>query len=87
MEQSIGHVVLNAPSGFHARPASQFAKLSKDFLGDITLYYGDRSANGKSVMNLLALGAGPGSSLKVEVNGPNAKVMLEALIAFLETMQ
>lgn len=87
MEQRIAQVVLNAPSGFHARPASLFAKLTKDYSGDVVLRYGDRTANGKSVMNLLALGAGPGSTVQVEVHGTNAEEMLQSLVDFLETMQ
>lgn len=86
-EHQTAQVILKAPSGFHARPASMFAKLTKDFPGDIVLRYGSHTANGKSVMNLLALGAGLGSELVVDVTGPNASEVLKTLVGFLETME
>lgn len=79
-------VTLTAPAGFHARPASQFAQLAKNFQGEITLTLGTRHANGKSIMNLLALGATSGSTVTLDVIGPEAEPMAKSLVEFLETM-
>jgi phosphotransferase system HPr (HPr) family protein len=86
LEHITTDVTLSAPSGFHARPASVFAKMAKDFEGDITLTLGERHANGKSVMNLLTLGAAPGSVVTLEVVGPGAEEMANSLAEFLRTM-
>lgn len=69
--------------GIHARPASMFVKTANKFKSDIFVQKGDEKVNGKSIMGLMMLAAGPGSKLHVTAegdDGPEALKEIEALI-------
>jgi phosphocarrier protein len=51
-------------AGIHARPAAMFVKLASRFKSDIFVEKDGEKVNGKSIMGLLMLAAGPGSRLK-----------------------
>jgi phosphocarrier protein HPr len=70
-------------AGIHARPAAMFVRLASKFQSDIFVIKDGEKVNGKSIMGLLMLAAGPGSRLHLEVVGPDAEKALceiEALI-------
>ncbi len=58
--------------GIHARPAAMFVKIASRYSCDIFLEKDGEKINGKSIMGLLMLAAGPGSTLRLEVNGKDA---------------
>jgi len=58
--------------GIHARPAAMFVKIASRYDCDIFLEKDGEKINGKSIMGLLMLAAGPGSKLRMEVNGKDA---------------
>ncbi|MBM3829226.1 MAG: HPr family phosphocarrier protein [Verrucomicrobia bacterium] len=58
--------------GIHARPAAMFVKIASRHTCDIFLEKDGEKINGKSIMGLLMLAAGPGSLLKLEANGKDA---------------
>jgi len=69
--------------GIHARPASQFVKIANRFSCDIFVERSGEKVNGKSIMGLLMLAAGPGTKLIIHAHGPDAHAALgeiEALI-------
>ncbi|MEK7706752.1 MAG: HPr family phosphocarrier protein [Verrucomicrobiota bacterium] len=69
--------------GIHARPAAAFVRTANRFACDIFVERGGEKVNGKSIMGLLMLAAGPGTKLTVQANGPDAHAALgeiEALI-------
>ncbi len=68
--------------GIHARPAAMFVKVANRFSCDIFVEKDGEKVNGKSIMGLMMLAAGPGSKLKVHANGHDA---LQALVE-LETL-
>jgi len=75
-------VVLNK-AGIHARPAAMFVKTANRFGSDIFVEKDGEKINGKSIMGLMMLAAGPGSKVTLHVKGPDAAaaiVELEALI-------
>ena len=55
--------------GFHARPASQFIQLVKDFPGDVQVELKGKSVNGKSLLHILTLGAKQGGRLTITLIG------------------
>src|SRR5437868_14016144 len=61
-------VVLNK-LGIHARPAALFVKTANRFACDIFVEKDGEQANGKSIMCLMMMAAGPGSNLTVDANG------------------
>lgn len=74
-------VTAPVPHGMHARPASALVEVAKRFASDITVRCGDRTANAKSMMTLLRLGAGGGAPLGIAASGPDAREALEAIAA------
>lgn len=80
-------VILTAPSGFHARPASQFVKMASESQSEVILSCGDNAVNGKSIMGILTLGASCGSEVVVRVEGPDEAEAIEKLVAFLKIME
>lgn len=70
--------------GIHARPAALFVKLASRFSCEIFVEKDGEKVNGKSIMGLMMLAAGPGSRLKVEANGTDAAQALNELETLIE---
>ncbi len=69
--------------GIHARPAAMFVKIANRYGCEIFVEKDGEKVNGKSIMGLMMLAAGPGSKLTVHAHGPDAHqavVELEALV-------
>lgn len=69
--------------GIHARPAAMFVKTANRFHCDIFVEKDGETVNGKSIMGLMMLAAGPGSKLTVRAEGqdaPQALAELETLV-------
>ncbi len=62
--------------GIHARPAALFVKTANRFACDIFVEKDGEKVNGKSIMGLMMLAAGPGSKLIIHANGPDASKAL-----------
>ena len=67
--------------GLHARPAARFVKLANGFSASITVTNGDRSADAKSLLQVLQLEAGKGTTVTIEADGDDADAAVEALTA------
>jgi phosphocarrier protein HPr len=65
--------------GMHARPAAMFVKTANRFACDIFVEKDGEKVNGKSIMGLMMLAAGPGSTLKVSAQGQDASQALAEL--------
>lgn len=72
------------PVGFHLRAAGRIVKLTKTFSSEVTVRYNGRSANAKSIMGLASLAAEFGTSVDIEVEGPDEDAALQALIHLIE---
>ena len=68
--------------GLHARPAALFVQLAKRFTSRVTVKKGRKIVDGKSIMGLLMLAAGPGSRISIIADGADADEALEHLIGF-----
>jgi phosphocarrier protein HPr len=62
--------------GIHARPAAMFVKTANRFSCDIFVEKDGEKVNGKSIMGLMMLAAGPGSKLTVSAQGHDASQAL-----------
>jgi phosphocarrier protein HPr len=62
--------------GIHARPAAMFVKTANRFACDIFVEKDGEKVNGKSIMGLMMLAAGPGSKLTVHAQGQDASQAL-----------
>ena len=65
--------------GIHARPAAMFVKLANRFVCNIFVEKDGERINGKSIMGLLMLAAGPGSRLRLYAEGHDASQALAEL--------
>lgn len=62
--------------GIHARPAAMFVKTANRFTCDIFVEKDGEKVNGKSIMGLMMLAAGPGSKVTVHAHGHDASQAL-----------
>jgi len=69
----VRELVVSNKVGIHARPAAMFVKVASRFDAEIFLEKDGERINGKSIMGLLMLAAGPGCKLKLEVSGSDAE--------------
>lgn len=72
-------VVLRNKHGLHARPATVFVRLAKQFQAAIRVRLGERVADGKSLLSLLQLGAECGTTLYLSAEGADATAALTTL--------
>ena len=55
--------------GIHARPAAMIVRIANRFEGDVWVEKDGEKVNGKSIMGLMMLAAGPGSVLRFSADG------------------
>jgi phosphocarrier protein HPr len=70
--------------GIHARPAAVFVKTANRFASEILVEKDGEKINGKSIMGLMMLAAGPGSKLTIHVRGDDAPQAIEELEALVQ---
>ena len=58
--------------GIHARPASMFVKTANRYRSDVFVEKDGETVNGKSIMGMMMLAAGPGSKIRVRAEGHDA---------------
>jgi phosphocarrier protein HPr len=71
-------VVLNK-LGIHARPAALFVRVANRFSCNIMVEKDGEKINGKSIMGLMMLAAGPGAKLLVSCEGEDCQAAIEAI--------
>jgi phosphocarrier protein len=71
--------VINNRLGLHARPASLFVKATSRFKSTVKIVRDGQEIDGKSIMGLLMLAAGPGTELKIVADGPDENDVLVAV--------
>ena len=65
-------VVINK-LGIHARPAAMFVKTANRFQCDVFVEKDGERVNGKSIMGLMMLAAGPGSKITIVTEGEDGE--------------
>ncbi|HEY6399374.1 MAG TPA: HPr family phosphocarrier protein [Solirubrobacteraceae bacterium] len=63
----------------HARPAANFVRAAMGFSSKVWLAVGEREADAKSLLSILALGARGGTSLRLRAEGEDAVAAVDAL--------
>jgi phosphocarrier protein HPr len=72
-------VMVANPQGLHVRPASLIVKLTSQYQSRIEIIKDNSRIDGKSILDILTLGAPQGTNLVIEAEGPDAGSALEAL--------
>lgn len=72
MPESSELVRLPAGVALHARPAGLFVRAASVFSAAIEVHANGRHANGKSILEILGLGADGGAELRISASGDDA---------------
>lgn len=73
------NVQIENKAGLHARPAALFAQKASAFKSTIMISKGEKTANGKSIINIMGLGVKQGDALLLKIDGPDADEAAAAL--------
>ena len=65
--------------GLHARASAKFVQMVERFEAEIWVTKGSETVGGTSIMGLMMLSAGPGTSITVSAAGPQAQAALDAI--------
>ncbi len=65
--------------GIHARPAAMFVKTASRFTAEIMVEKDGETVNGKSIMGLMMLAAGPGCKLTLHATGTDAQTAVSEI--------
>jgi phosphocarrier protein len=71
--------------GLHARAAAKFVTTAERFNASVEVFRDGQSVAARSIMGLMMLGAGRGSSVELRADGWDAKEALDALTALVES--
>ncbi len=71
--------------GLHLRAANRWVELARRFQSEVRVFWNGRSADGKSILDLLTLGAEAGALLELEVVGPDSDEAAAALAELVES--
>jgi phosphocarrier protein len=72
-------VTISNQRGLHARAAAKFVKLAATFDCEIEVKRGETQVSGQSIMGLMMLAAGPGTSVELFAYGNDAETAIAAL--------
>ena len=78
-------VTIQNKSGLHARPAAEFVKTASRFAAEISLVKDEKVVNAKSVIGVMSLAAGKGTTLTIRAEGPDAAEALDTLVKLIES--
>ena len=67
--------------GLHARASARFVQTAERFDAAVVVTRGGETVGGTSIMGLMMLAAGQGTTITVEATGPEATAAVEALAA------
>jgi len=67
--------------GLHARASAKFVKLAAGFDAEVTVSRDGQTVDARSIMGLMMLAAGPGSTIEIAAEGAEATAALDALCA------
>jgi phosphocarrier protein len=71
--------------GLHARASAKFVKLAGAFEANVQVTRDDQTVDALSIMGLMMLAAGPGSTIRIEARGKDAEAAVAALASLVET--
>lgn len=71
--------------GLHARPSAQLTQVASRFHSDVYLARDGRRVNAKSIMGVMMLAAGFGTTVSVEAVGPDEEAAVAAIGALIDS--
>jgi phosphocarrier protein HPr len=74
---------INNKLGLHARASAKLTKLAGSFPCEVWITKGERRVNAKSIMGVMMLAAGLGSTVVLDTEGDRAQEAMDALLALI----
>jgi phosphocarrier protein len=72
--------------GLHARASAKFVRCAEQFDAEVRVSRADNTVDGTSIMGLMMLGAGLGTTIRLEARGPQASAAVVALSALIDDL-
>ncbi len=69
--------------GLHARASAKLTQLASQYPCEVWLSRNGRRINAKSIMGVMMLAAGKGSTITIEINGEQEQEAMHALVALI----
>lgn len=79
-------VTITNPTGLHAQASAKLVQVLAAFKSQVTLSGKGREVNAKSIMGVMLLAAGPGTVLKININGDDEEEALKTVQKFFAAM-
>ena len=73
------------PQGMHMRPAQLFVSTMAGYPCDVTILFGGKSINAKSIMHLMAACIKQGSEIEIQCSGDKEAEALKAAVDLVES--
>lgn len=73
------------PLGLHAQASAKVVQALTGFRSQCFLHARGREVNAKSIMGVMLLAAGPGTSLRARIDGPDEAEAMAALVALFDS--
>ena len=77
-------ITISNKLGLHARASAKLTKLAGSFPCDVFISRGERRVNAKSIMGVMMLAAGIGTTIEIETEGEQENEAMDALIALID---
>lgn len=78
-------IAVGIPAGLEARPVAMLVQVASQYESSIYIEDGARKVNAKSIMGMMALGLGSGTSVQVTVNGEDEEKAAAAIEKYLKS--
>jgi phosphocarrier protein HPr len=78
-------VEITNKKGLHARASAKFVQAVERFQADVTVTRGSETVGGTSIMGLMMLAAGPGTSITIKASGKDAAEAMDAICALVNS--
>ncbi len=78
-------LVIRNRKGLHARASAKFVKCAETFKATVRVTRDGQTVGGTSIMGLMMLAAGPGTSISIEAEGEDADAVIKALTELVES--
>jgi phosphocarrier protein HPr len=75
--------IISNKLGLHARASAKLTKLAGSFPCEVFMSKGERRVNAKSIMGVMMLAAGIGSTVVVETEGDQEQQAMDAILALI----
>ena len=77
-------VLIKNKVGLHSKPVAEFVQKANEYKCSIKVIKDNNTANGKSLLSLLALDVQANTTLKISANGVDEEQAVEKLVALIQ---